>query len=71
MWFVAQAVLFLLGAWIILFGIVAYLGGPCPRPGDLHLHLIWGTLWSGVGIALVFAGRKVGRLARKHLKQRE
>lgn len=69
-WFAAQVVLLLLGAWITLFGIVCYLGGPCPRPGDLHLHLIFGTLYSAIGIALVFAGRKVGRLARNHLRQR-
>lgn len=60
-----------MGAWTILAGIVSYLGGPCPRPGDLHLHLIFGTLYSGIGVALVLAGRKVGRLARSHLKQQE
>lgn len=69
-WFAAQAVLSLLGAWIILFGIVCYLGGPCPRPGDLHLHFIFGTVWSAIGIALVYAGYKLGRLARHRLRQR-
>jgi hypothetical protein len=68
-WFVAQVVLFLLGAGNIIFGIGCYLGGPCPRPGDLHLHLIFGTLWTAVGIALIFGGRKAGRLARNLLKQ--
>lgn len=67
-WFVAQAMLFLLGGLNVLFGIVCYLGGPDPRPGDLHLHLIFGTLWSGVGIALVLGGRKAGRVAGNHWK---
>jgi len=70
MWSTAQAVLFLLGAWFTFFGVVCYLGGPDPRPGDLHLHLIFGTLYSGIGVALVFGGRKAGRQARNHFRQR-
>ncbi|MFC1453791.1 phage holin family protein [Verrucomicrobiota bacterium] len=67
--FVVQGILFLCGGWTVLFGIVCYLGGPDPRPGDLHLHLLFGTLWLAVGLVLIFVGRKAGRLARNYLKQ--
>jgi hypothetical protein len=68
LWFVIQGILFLFGGWNVLFGIVCYLGGPDPRPNDLHLHLIYGTLWLAVGVGLLFGGRKAGRIARNQIK---
>ena len=65
-----QATLYLFGALILLWSAVCYLGGPCPRPGDLHLHLIFGTLWLLIGWGLIFGGRQLGRLARRQLEKR-
>ncbi len=65
-WLLVAAVLLVVGGWTCFFGLACFLGGPCPRPGDLHLHLIYGTLWSAVGVGLALLGWKAGRVARDH-----
>ena len=62
-----QATLYLCGGLILFWSVICYLGGPCPRPGDLHLHLIFGTVWLLIGLGLMFGGRQLGRLARRQL----
>ena len=67
----AQAILYLLGGIMLFWSVICYLGGPCPRPGDLHLHLIFGTIWLLSGLALAFGGTKLGGLARRQLEKRK
>jgi len=68
--YIGQAVLYLFGGLILFWSLICYLGGPCPRPGDLHLHLMFGTLWLVVGLALIFAGKQLGRLATRQWEKR-
>ena len=65
LFFIAQAILFVIGGWTAFFGVTCYFGGPDPRPGDFRDHLIFGTLWTAVGIGIIVGGWKSGQFARK------
>lgn len=65
-----QAALYLIGGYVLFWSGICYLGGPCPRPGDFHLHLAYGTFWLGVGLALVIGGTWLGRRAKRQWEKR-